>query len=119
MEDEEPLLRHRGGGSGVDRADNIRRREHRTSFRTTSQTAVGNSSGFIPEQFMVRPAPVPYRSIALGCFLFLCGTFSLYILVTDLWRYLGSTDSELISRMRDAVGLFGETIDKEETDQEV
>ena len=114
MEDEN-LLRRRGGGSGVSNAEENASHQ---SFRTTTETGVGARSEFVPEQFIARPTPIPYKSIVLGFFLFTCGVLSLLVLVSDLWLYLTTKESDVIGRMRRAVGLFGETLNEEETDEE-
>ena len=76
-------------------------------------------SGFIPEQFAVRPPPVPWRPIALGAFLFACGLLSLFLLATDTLEYLTSREGDIVAKLRGTEGVFGDKIDEKETDQEV
>ncbi len=56
----------------------------------------GDGPAFIPEQFRrrsdLRPAPVPWKSVLLGAFLLLCGSFALSMLAYDL--YLGYEEEE-------------------------
>lgn len=110
---DESVLRRRGGQKQPEPTSS------RPIFRTTNETAAGNRSDFIPEQFAVRPPEAPLRSIALGCFLFVVGSCAMITLLHDFFEYATTEEADVVALIRKAKGVFGEKVDEEETDEEV
>lgn len=105
VDDDTPLLRHRANAApNVSKVCTDGLPSSTPPFRPILiDERSKNDPAFVPEQFRryggEREPSVPWRSVLLGAFLLVMGTFSLVMLASDVWRGYDGEKGEVEAKL--------------------